>query len=168
MLVTQGEANARHFYLVYTGGLDVTVTKESGGAPIVVAHLGSSACLGEMALLYNATRTASVQATTDTQVFCLSRAAYQLTLIEEPADSGGKTGRSSRLEELRRAPWIYDALPEQHRAEVRGAAWHPSSSAPSSARPLTAPPAQRRPPERPRGPGRCPRRCRRCACPAAS
>ena len=36
-----------------------------------------------MALLYNATRTASVTATTDTEFFCLSRAAYQLTLIDE-------------------------------------------------------------------------------------
>ena len=30
--------------------------------PVVVAQLGTSACLGEMALLYNSTRTASVTA----------------------------------------------------------------------------------------------------------
>ena len=38
-LVKQGEANARHFYIIYTGGMDVTVVKEGEKTPIVVAHL---------------------------------------------------------------------------------------------------------------------------------
>ena len=28
VLVKQGEANARHFYIVYSGGMDVSVQKE--------------------------------------------------------------------------------------------------------------------------------------------
>ena len=79
-------------------GMDVTVAKEGEAAPIVVAHLGASACLGEMALLeldlarspptpfrrhfdlprqmallYNSQRTATVTATCARARLCLSR-----------------------------------------------------------------------------------------------
>ena len=80
-----------------------------------------------MALLYNSQRTATVTATVESHVFCLSRAAYQLTLIEDGGGSGSdgssggssaKESRSGRLEALRRATWLYEAVPENHRADV--------------------------------------------------
>lgn len=60
---------------------------------VVVARLGASACLGEMALLYNTTRTATVTAASENAMaFRLTRAAYQVTLIDggEDEDESGK------------------------------------------------------------------------------
>ena len=59
--MTQGEEAADSMFIVYVGSLAVTVQKE-GEKPTRVATLRSKACLGEMALLYNSTRTATVQA----------------------------------------------------------------------------------------------------------
>lgn len=75
--------------------------------------------LGEMALLYNSQRTATASATAsatvESHVLYLSRAAYQLTLIEGSGGGGGssgassgKSGRAGRLDAYRRhgAHWI--------------------------------------------------------------
>ena len=51
MLTAWSERPLRGVRNIYTGGMDVTVQREGETAPIVVAHLGASACLGEMALL---------------------------------------------------------------------------------------------------------------------
>ena len=90
----------------------------SGGAePMVVARLGPSATLGEMALLYNTTRTATVTAREPSSVYSLSRAAYQITLIEGTdtlADDGTEKDdpqdSSTRLRALRAFPWLLEQV----------------------------------------------------------
>ena len=63
-------------------------SQEGDSRPVVVARLGASACLGEMALLYNSTRTASVRASEESQVFRLARGDYQAALKDENVGSG--------------------------------------------------------------------------------
>ena len=79
-LVRQGDTDAKDFYIVASGSFDVIVVKqiEADPTPVVVARLGAAACLGEMALLYNSTRTATVTASEPSHAFKLSRAAYQV------------------------------------------------------------------------------------------
>ena len=48
-------------YLILKGGVDVSVSSPNG--PVTVAHLGDSAFVGEMALLCDMPRTATVTAT---------------------------------------------------------------------------------------------------------
>ena len=126
-LVTQGEPNARHFFIVASGALEVQVSRlgstndvvddEADGcegrhhAFEVVARLRPSATLGEMALLSDSTRSASVMATEPSSVFSLTRAAYQLTLIEGTdtlADDG--TTNDSAESSLRCASQIVSAI----------------------------------------------------------
>jgi serine/threonine protein kinase/CRP-like cAMP-binding protein len=138
-LVTQGDTEASDFFIVASGSFEVIVVKREeakrdrddeppepqAGQPVVVAQLGASACLGEMALLYNSTRTATVRACEPSEVFKLTRAAYQVTLIEgsDTTESDGTSSNDSpegslRLPILRGYPWLHDQIRAIHRGRV--------------------------------------------------
>jgi len=124
-LVRQGDEDSSTWFVVRTGVLEVSVQKEGELAPIAVALLGPGATLGEMALLYKSTRTATVTAKEPSSVFSLSRAAYQLTLIEGTdmlAEDGtirnDDDGPSARLQALRRFPWLLRQVRPLHRERL--------------------------------------------------
>ena len=73
ILITKGEElnNAMKFYVVESGSLDVFVKDE------VVATLGPGDGVGELALMYNQPRQASVIASEETKLWSLSREVYQ-------------------------------------------------------------------------------------------
>lgn len=82
-LIKQGDIMADHVYIVQRGGFDIFVEQGSSGAQSaeqavkdarqLVGHVGAGACFGELALLYHAPRAATVQATQDSQVWCVGR-----------------------------------------------------------------------------------------------
>ena len=152
-LIKEGQADAKHFYVVASGALEVTAMKnievrektrvdangsspsqEGESRPVVVARLGASACLGEMALLYNSTRTASVRASEESQVFRLARGDYQAALKDENVGSGqGKAQgaeEATRLPILRKFPWLHDQIRPMHRGRVVASMTKPVAFAP--------------------------------------
>jgi hypothetical protein len=52
-----------NFYVVESGEFDISVCKTVGGPSIVVAKRGAGQSFGELALLYNAPRAATIKAT---------------------------------------------------------------------------------------------------------
>ena len=77
VVIRQGEVGDR-FWLVDTGEVDV----DQGGS--VIARLGPGASFGELALIRDIPRTASVVAVTDVILFALDREAFLLTLTASP------------------------------------------------------------------------------------
>ena len=124
-LVRQGDKDSSNWFVVRTGVLEVSVQKEDEPTPVAVALLGPGATLGEMALLYKSTRTATVTAKEPSSVFSLSRAAYQLTLIEGTdmlAEDGtirnDDDGSSARLQALSHFPWLLRQVRPRHRERL--------------------------------------------------
>jgi CRP-like cAMP-binding protein len=72
-LITQGEAGDR-FYVIREGEVEVQV--DDGGTPLTIAVLGRGDYFGEMALLHDAPRAASVVARTDVELLALDRTDF--------------------------------------------------------------------------------------------
>lgn len=77
VVIRQGEVGDR-FWLVDTGEVDV----DQDGS--VIARLGPGASFGELALIRDIPRTASVVAVTDVALFALDREAFLLTVTASP------------------------------------------------------------------------------------
>ena len=77
VVIRQGEVGDR-FWLVDTGEVDV----DQDGS--VIARLGPGASFGELALIRDIPRTASVVAVTDVALFTLDREAFLLTVTASP------------------------------------------------------------------------------------
>ena len=65
-IIVQGELGAQ-FYVVQTGAFDIVVGKEK------VAECGPGQCFGELSILYNQPRAATVTATSESQVWAFDR-----------------------------------------------------------------------------------------------
>ncbi len=76
-VIREGDVG-REFWVVDSGELDV----DQGGLPI--AHLGPGASFGELALIRDIPRTASVVASTDVALLALDREAFLLTVSASP------------------------------------------------------------------------------------
>ncbi|KAJ3028258.1 UNVERIFIED_CONTAM: hypothetical protein HDU68_002065 [Siphonaria sp. JEL0065] len=70
-----------YFYVVETGTLDVFVSK-NGAAPIKVYEYGDGGSFGELALMYNAPRAATVTATSACILWALDRVTFRRILME--------------------------------------------------------------------------------------
>ncbi|MEO1046674.1 MAG: cyclic nucleotide-binding and patatin-like phospholipase domain-containing protein [Pseudomonadota bacterium] len=81
-LVRQGDP-ADTLYFVATGRFRVIITDDAGQQKIV-AHIESGEPVGELAFFAGGTRTASLQASRDSQVLALDRAAYDRAANEHP------------------------------------------------------------------------------------
>lgn len=77
-VITQGK-DGDNFYIVEEGHLDVYV-KRGDSDPFKVLELGSGGMFGELALLYNAPRAATVTATTAAKLWYLDAASFQIML----------------------------------------------------------------------------------------
>jgi len=76
-LITQGEEGDT-FYVIESGEFDITVADVGK-----VDTLAPGRCVGELALLYNAPRAASVQCTSDGgKVWCVDRGAFRKALMD--------------------------------------------------------------------------------------
>jgi ATP-binding cassette subfamily B protein len=80
-VVREGEAGDR-FFIVRSGALEVV--KREGDEDHVVGYLGPGECFGELALLTGSPRAASVVARADSEVFALSRDAFDRALAASP------------------------------------------------------------------------------------
>ena len=70
------------FYIVETGYLDIFVNKGSDGIGNKVGmQLGPESSFGELALMYNTPRAASIKANTECILWTIQRAVYRSVLI---------------------------------------------------------------------------------------
>ncbi|KAJ3188161.1 hypothetical protein HDU85_005311 [Gaertneriomyces sp. JEL0708] len=108
-VIKQG-AVGDYFYVVETGALDVFVSR-SGQAPVKVADYGPNGSFGELALMYNAPRAATVVATQDCVLWALDRVTFRRILMEN-------TSRKRRMYEafLEEVPLLVSLEPyERHK-----------------------------------------------------
>ena len=72
-----------HFYVVDSGDLDAFVTSSDAGAePRYVKSFGVGDSFGELALMYNCPRTATIQARTDVVLWSLDRVSFRMIVLE--------------------------------------------------------------------------------------
>ncbi|MBM4133436.1 MAG: cyclic nucleotide-binding domain-containing protein [Nitrospira sp.] len=82
ILFRQGDP-ADCLYTVVNGRLEAIIQSEGGGDP-AVRPIGRGTCVGEMALLTDAPRSATVRAVRDSELIRLSRAAFDRLLHDYP------------------------------------------------------------------------------------
>ncbi|KAJ7549507.1 hypothetical protein O6H91_07G056700 [Diphasiastrum complanatum] len=88
IVIRQG-AEDEHFYIVESGEFEVLVSEQQGGNPgdedlgtVVHRHTrNSSTCFGDLALMYNKPRQASIRAVTDGTLWTLDREAFRGLLL---------------------------------------------------------------------------------------
>jgi putative peptide zinc metalloprotease protein len=78
-IIRQGERGDR-FYLILSGTVEVLEERESGSVPTFLRELGSGNYFGEIALIRDIPRTASVRALTNTICLTLERGVFQQLL----------------------------------------------------------------------------------------
>ncbi|XP_070544121.1 cGMP-dependent protein kinase 1-like isoform X3 [Ptychodera flava] len=86
LVIKEGDASA-HFYVAAEGELEVSKGNK------VLGTMGSGKVFGELAILYNCTRTASVKAVTDAKIWAIDRKAFQMVMM--------KTGIQRQEENIR-------------------------------------------------------------------
>jgi len=81
-VITQGE-KGNHFFIVDSGELSVFVTgDQEGDLPQRVKGFGPGDSFGELALMYNCPRTATITAATDTILWSLDRVSFRMIVLE--------------------------------------------------------------------------------------
>jgi CRP-like cAMP-binding protein len=108
-IITQGGIGD-YFYCVETGTLDVFVSR-NGSEPVKVTDYGPNGSFGELALMYNAPRAATVIATQDCILWALDRVTFRRILMEN-------TSRKRRMYEsfLEEMPLLTSLEPyERHK-----------------------------------------------------
>ncbi|KAJ3195889.1 hypothetical protein HK101_010721 [Irineochytrium annulatum] len=99
-----------YFYVVETGSLDVLVAR-NGDAPVKVTDYGAGGSFGELALMYNAPRAATVTAVSECVLWALDRVTFRRILMEN-------TSRKRRMYEdfLEEVPLFLSLEPyERHK-----------------------------------------------------
>jgi cAMP-dependent protein kinase regulator len=80
-IITQGGVGD-YFYVVESGTFDALVAKE-GNSPIKVLEYSAGGSFGELALMYNAPRAATVLCTSDATLWALDRITFRRILMEQ-------------------------------------------------------------------------------------
>jgi len=92
VVIKQGDTNASEFYVITEG--ECSVNTEKNG---YIVTLSKEACFGELALMYNAPRNATIQVTSDSMVvYVMERSTFQYILMQH-----NKSTDNSELEFLR-------------------------------------------------------------------
>jgi len=78
-VINQGESGD-HFYVVQSGTLDIYVKGPAGDVK-VGNSLGPGSCFGELALMYNTPRAATIKATSDCVLWVIDRTTYRGILM---------------------------------------------------------------------------------------
>ncbi|KAJ1928101.1 hypothetical protein IWQ60_002361 [Tieghemiomyces parasiticus] len=108
-IIRQGDIGD-YFYVVEKGSFEVFVAKDQA-APTKVYEYGPGGSFGELALMYNSPRAATVRATSDALVWALDRVTFRRILME-------RTSRKRRLYEefLEEVPLLVSLEPyERHK-----------------------------------------------------
>lgn len=79
-IIKQGDSGD-NFYVVQTGTLVIYVKGADGQMNRVGNQLGPGSCFGELALMYNTPRAASIQAVSDCTLWYIDRQTYKGILI---------------------------------------------------------------------------------------
>jgi len=80
-VVTQGE-KGNHFYVVDSGELDVFVRADGATEEQAVKAFSAGDSFGELALMYNCPRTATIRARTDVVLWSLDRVSFRMIVLE--------------------------------------------------------------------------------------
>ena len=80
-VITQGE-KGNHFYVVDSGELDAFVKPAGSSEQQFVKTFHAGDMFGELALMYNCPRTATIQARTDVTLWSLDRVSFRLIVLE--------------------------------------------------------------------------------------
>jgi len=80
VIIEQGDENGDHFYVVDEGECDIYVTKD--GVTERVQHVDAGGSFGELALIYNTPRAATVKATVDSKLWAIGRMVYRRVLMD--------------------------------------------------------------------------------------
>jgi CRP-like cAMP-binding protein len=100
-IIREGEQGDT-FYVIESGRVQVTTAQ--GGAERVVAERGPGEYVGEIALLMDMPRTATVRALTGTRVLALSKSDFEALVVRHLYVSRGLERETSRrMIDLRRA-----------------------------------------------------------------
>lgn len=83
-VITQGE-EGDNMYIIDEGAFDVFVQRGGDGLPCKVCDYGPGAMFGELALMYNAQRAATVTATSNATLYALDRDSFQMMLTTTEA-----------------------------------------------------------------------------------
>ncbi len=75
-VIRQGESGD-NFYVVESGALEIYVRNASGVETKVGTPLGPGSYFGELALMYNTPRAASIKATANCVIWAIDRASYR-------------------------------------------------------------------------------------------
>ena len=79
-VIRQGESGD-YFYVVQSGTLDIFVKGKDGENSKVGSTLGPGACFGELALMYNTPRAASIKSCSDCVLWAIDRNSYRGILV---------------------------------------------------------------------------------------
>lgn len=79
-VVTQGD-DGDYFYVVESGTFDIFVTPY-GEEPANVGNIGTGGSFGELALMYNAPRAATVECTSDAVLWAMDRMTFRRILMD--------------------------------------------------------------------------------------
>ena len=125
-VVKQGD-EGREAFLLARGVLNVVredskhlASNAAAGGSALLAVLGPGALFGEMALVSDAPRAASVLAVEATQLLCMPKAALEALAVEDPA-IGRELGRfchDRMLQNLMRHSAVLSAVPPAQRGEL--------------------------------------------------
>src|SRR5688572_10450867 len=79
-IIRQGQTDADKFYIIEKGEVAVTKADVAGKNPVFVMTLGPGGYFGELALLRNEPRAATVTATTEVKLLTISREHFSQVL----------------------------------------------------------------------------------------
>ena len=117
-VITQGE-KGNHFYVVDSGDLDAFVTSSDAGAePRYVKSFGVGDSFGELALMYNCPRTATIQARTDVVLWSLDRVSFRMIVLE--ANTKKASMYETFLEKVQLLEPLVEGPAQQDGRRVRG------------------------------------------------
>eukprot|EP00388_Colpodella_angusta_P012895 GDKJ01032538.1.p1 GENE.GDKJ01032538.1~~GDKJ01032538.1.p1 ORF type:complete len:354 (-),score=57.31 GDKJ01032538.1:482-1543(-) len=109
-LIRQGDVGD-YFYIVKSGTFDIFVRRGSE-TPSKVATRGSGDSFGELALLYNSPRAATVKSTSPAQVWKLDRDSFQMMLVTE------SNTKARQYENMLDRIELFDALNKFEKGQV--------------------------------------------------
>ena len=78
-VIEEGDIQADFFYVVENGTFDVLKNGANDGAPVF--NYGPGGAFGELALMYNAPRAATVKSTSDAKLWCVDRETFRHIIV---------------------------------------------------------------------------------------
>lgn len=84
-VIRQGDMGD-NYYVIYTGEFEIFLNQPNGQKPKKVATFAQGSSFGELALMYNAPRAATVTASVDSTVWAVDRMTYRRILMQSSRD----------------------------------------------------------------------------------